>query len=136
MTTMNDRKLEEGMTETDQDAFFRKFEEVWDNYALEGILEQFCDDAVYEASIGPETWGYRAVGKEAIGLLIKDVFERIPDLRFHDEFKFYSPELAVVEGRQTGTLSDGQTFNTSCVDILVMRDGKIAAKRAYRKDHQ
>jgi ketosteroid isomerase-like protein len=38
-----------------------------------------------------------------------------------------------VEAVTTGTPVGGQPYETHLVDVLTLRDGKIAAKRSYRK---
>jgi hypothetical protein len=51
-----------------------------------------------------------------------------------DEIRhFVCPEHAAVESVTTGTPRDGQRFEAHLVDVLTIRDGKIAAKRSYRK---
>jgi len=119
----------------DLDAFFDEFSRVWNEHDLDGIAAQFTEDGVYEASSGPDASGKRGVGHEAIRRLAAELFNQVPDLAFQDRFFHYSDGVAVVEGTQTGTWPDGTAFSTGCVDILIFKDGKLAAKRAYRKDH-
>ena len=57
----------------------------------------------------------------------------VPDLRFKEIRHFISPEFAVVESVTTGTPHGGTSYETHLVDLLTIRDGKIAAKRSYRK---
>ena len=40
---------------------------------------------------------------------------------------------AVVEAVTTGTPVGGKPYEAHLVDVLTLRDGKIAAKRSYRK---
>jgi len=121
------------MADFDSDKFFRRFSSVWQNHDIEGIAEMFTEDAIFEASFGPEPYGERAVGKEAATRLAASVFERIPDVQFEEIRHFVTPELAVVESIQSGTPLDGEPFEVHIVDLLTLRDGKIAAKRTYRK---
>ena len=121
------------MTDFDSDAFFRQFNAVWQNHDVEGIAEMFTDDAIFEASFGPEPYGERAVGREAATRLAASVFERIPDVRFREVRRFATPDFAVIESVQSGTPRDGAPFEVQIVDLLTLRDGKIAAKRTYRK---
>lgn len=121
------------MTEFDGEAFIRRFYEVWQNHDVEGIAEMFTDDAVFEASFGPEPFGERAVGKDAATRLAASVFKRIPDVRFEEIRRYVTPGFAVVEQVQSGTPRGGAPFEVHIVDLLSLRDGKIAAKRTYRK---
>ena len=121
------------MTDFDSEAFFRRFNAVWQNHDVDGIAEMFTEDAVFEASFGPEAHGERAVGKEAATRLAAAVFERIPDVRFQEIRRFATPGFAVIESVQSGTPKGGEPFEVQIVDLLTLRDGKIAAKRTYRK---
>jgi len=117
----------------DGEAFIRRFMDVWDRHDLAGIEAMFTEDAVFEASFGGDAWGTRAVGKAASVALAREVFERIPDVRFEHLRHFVTPEFAVVEELTTGTPKGGQRFEVQLCDILTIRDGKVAAKRSYRK---
>ena len=121
------------MTDFDGEAFIRRFYAVWQNHDVDGIADMFTDDAIFEASFGAEPFGERAVGKAAATRLAALVFERIPDVRFEEIRRFITPAFAVVEQVQSGTPRDGAPFEVHIVDLLTLRDGKIAAKRTYRK---
>ena len=121
------------MANFDADAFLRRFAEVWQNHDIDGIAEMFTEDAVFEASFGPEAHSERAVGKEAATRIAASVFERVPDVSFALIRHHVTPTFAVVEQVQSGTPVGGACFETDIVDLLTLRDGKIAAKRTYRK---
>lgn len=65
------------------------------------------DDVIFEASFGKDPWG---------------------KIRH-----FACPELAVVEWLTTGTPGGGARYEVEGCDILTLRNGRIAAKRSYRK---
>lgn len=121
------------MAAFDSDRFFHDFSAVWNNHDVAGIAEMFTCDAIFEASFGPEPWGERAEGREAATRLAAKVFERIPDVRFQEIRRYATPEFVVLEQVQTGTPQNGVPFEAHIVDLLTLRDGKIAAKRTYRK---
>ena len=121
------------MADFDGEAFIRRFNSVWDGHDIDGITEMFTDDVIFEASFGSEPYGERASGKEEARRLAASVFERIPDLHFEAIRHFVSPEFAVVESVTTGTPAGGTPFEVHLVDLLTIRDGRIAAKRSYRK---
>jgi len=117
----------------DGEAFVRRFSDVWNGHDLDGIIDMFTDDVVFEASFGEEPWGTRAVGKAAARELIANMIERVPDIRWDEIRHFVCPEHATVESVTTGSPRDGAPFEVHLVDVLTLRDGKIAAKRSYRK---
>lgn len=117
----------------DGEAFIRDFTTVWNNHDLDGIEALFTDDVVFEASFGPDPWGTRAVGKKAARALADEVMTRIPDIRWDEIRHFVCAEHATVESVTTGTPIGEARFEVHLVDVLTLRDGKIAAKRSYRK---
>ncbi len=117
----------------DGETFIDRFNRVWDAHDVDGIVEMFTDDVIFEASFGAEPCGERAVGKDAARRLAASIFERVPDLHFEEMRHFVTPEFAVVESVTTGTPVGGEPYETHLVDVLTIRDGKIAAKRSYRK---
>ena len=117
----------------DGEAFVTQFNTVWNGHDLEGILAMMTDDVVFEASFGKDPWGTRTVGKAATREMLADMFDRIPDIRWDEIRHFARPELAVVEWLTTGTPRGGTRYEVEGCDILTLRDGKIAAKRSYRK---
>jgi ketosteroid isomerase-like protein len=117
----------------DGEAFVARFNEVWNGHDLDGILGMMTDDVVFEASFGKESWGTRVVGKPAVRAFLLDMLERIPDVRWDEIRHFACPELAVVEWLTTGTPHGCARYEVQGCDILALRDGKIAAKRSYRK---
>ena len=121
------------MTGFDGQAFIDRFNTVWDAHDLNGIADMFTDDVIFESSFGPHPYGDRAVGKDAAKKLAAAIFETVPDLRFREIRHVVSPELAVVESKTTGTPVGGKPYEIHIVDVLTLRDGKIAAKRSYRK---
>lgn len=117
----------------DAEAFVREFVKVWDERDVNGILDMFTDDVVFEAPVGNEPWGTRLLGKAASREFITDLFKWIPDVHYVELRHFVCPEHVVVELVRTGTPRGGTRSEVHLVDILTIRDGKIAAMRAYGK---
>jgi ketosteroid isomerase-like protein len=121
------------MTEFDGESFIRRFNSVWEEHDVDGIVDMFTDDVVFEASFGSQPHGERAVGKAAARALTESMLERVPDLHFEEIRHFVTPGFAVVESATTGTPVGGTPYAVDLVDALTLRHGKIAAKRSYRK---
>jgi ketosteroid isomerase-like protein len=117
----------------DGEAFVTRFNTVWNGHDLDGILAMMTDDVVLEASFGKDPWGVRVVGQTAIREFLEDMFRRIPDVRWDEIRHFACPELAVVEWLTTGTPRGGTRYEVQGCDVLALRNGKISAKRSYRK---
>jgi ketosteroid isomerase-like protein len=117
----------------DGEAFVVRFNTVWNGHDLDGTMAMMTDDVVFEASFGKDPWGTRAVGRAAVREQIAEILQRIPDVRWDEIRHFACPELAVVEWITTGTPRGGTRFEVFGCDVLALRDGKIAAKRSFRK---
>jgi ketosteroid isomerase-like protein len=121
------------MAEFDGEAFIDRFNTVWDAHDIDGIAAMFADDVIFESSFGTKPYGERAVGRDAARKLAAAIFERVPDLRFAEIRHVVTPGFAVVESVTTGTPVGGKPYEAHIVDLLTIRDGKIVAKRSYRK---
>jgi ketosteroid isomerase-like protein len=117
----------------DGEKFVERFNTVWNGHDVDGILGMMTDDVVFEASFGRDPWGTRVVGKPALRQFLEGMFARIPDVRWDEIRHFACPELAVVEWLTSGSPQGSSPFKVEGCDILTLRDGRIAAKRSYRK---
>jgi ketosteroid isomerase-like protein len=121
------------MVDFDGAAFVKRFMDVFNNRDPEGIAAMMADDAILEASFGREPWGMRVVGPVAIRDFYVEMFARTPDAHWDEVSHSASREHVVVESMHTATPRDGPRIECMICDVLTLRDGKIAAKRSYRK---
>jgi ketosteroid isomerase-like protein len=119
--------------EFDGEAFVERFMRVFNDRDPEGISAMMTDDVVLEVSFGKEPWGARILGSVAVRAFYVDMFARIPDAHWAELRHFVCAEHVVVESMATGTPRGGSRFESMVCDVLTLRDGKIAAKRSYRK---
>jgi taurine dehydrogenase small subunit len=117
----------------DGERFVTRFNTVWNGHDIDGILEMMTDDVIFEASFGKDPWGTRVIGKPAVRTLLDDMMSRIPDVRWDEIRHFATPQQVTVEWLTSGTPRGGAPYKVEGCDILTIRDGKIAAKRSYRK---
>jgi ketosteroid isomerase-like protein len=117
----------------DGEKFVDRFNTVWNGHDIDGILDMMTDDVIFEASFGKDPWGSRVVGKPAVRAFLQDMMTRIPDIRWDEIRHFAHPDLVTVEWLTSGTPKGGTAYKVEGCDILTIRDGKIAAKRSYRK---
>jgi ketosteroid isomerase-like protein len=117
----------------DGETFVDRFNTVWNGHDINGILAMMTDDVVFEASFGKDPWGTRVVGKPAVRAFLEDMMARIPDIRWDEIRHFASPTQVTVEWLTSGSPKNGPAFKVEGCDILSVRDGKISAKRSYRK---
>ena len=117
----------------DGEAFVDRFNTVWNGHDVDGILSMMTDDVVFEASFGKEPWGTRIVGKPAVREFLHGMLTRIPDVRWDEIRHFAHSDVVVVEWITSGTPHGGTRYEVYGCDVLALRDGRIAAKRSFRK---
>jgi ketosteroid isomerase-like protein len=106
----------------------------WSNYDLEGVMELFHDDILFE------NWtGGKAQGKQALRQAWTDWFAN------HGGFRFTEEETFIDEARQKALYRwqldwpslekghEGQREIRRGVDVIHFKDGKIIRKLTYSK---
>ena len=105
----------------------------FDRHDLDGILAHFADDAVFESPRGPDRWGQRFVGKDAVREAFAGRFAGIPDIRYQDDEHFVDGDRGASEWTLSGTTTDGQRIEVRGCDLWTFRDGKVIKKDSYWK---
>lgn len=83
---------------TDRLDVLREIAAGFDTHDLDRILRHFADDAVFESPRGPEAYGQRFVGIEAIREAFAARFTGIPDVRYLEDDHF----VAAIAERRNG----------------------------------
>lgn len=118
---------------TYDEAFVKRFLKSWNDHDVEGALALMTDDCVWETTRGSEPYGKRIEGSKAVRVAIADAFRAMPDIRYEPVHSSFGPDLVVVELLVTATLAGGRPVKFQACDVMTVRDGKVAAKRSYRK---
>jgi steroid delta-isomerase-like uncharacterized protein len=125
--------------DADNRALAEAYVDAWNRHDPEAIAALHTEDAVFEN----HTSGGHAIGPRAIAEIAAAVFRTFPDIRFVARRRYVSAALIVDEWTATGTQAqpmtrDGRTIAPSGravqwngVDIMPVRDGKIARKDVY-----
>ena len=109
--------------------------DAFNRHDLDGILGHFSDDAVFESPRGPDPWGTRFVGREAVRAGLAKRFEGIPDVHYGDDSHFVSADGArgASEWTLTGTTTDGERIEVRGCDLWTFEGGRIVRKDSYWK---
>ena len=127
-------EAEVAQSETDLLEVLTRHNEAWNDHDLDGLMDLFADDCVFEASGGPEACGTRYRGREEVRQAFADVLESMPDARWADgRHSRLGPDHGVSEWTLTGTLPDGRRSEVNGCDFLTIDAGKITLKNSYRK---
>jgi ketosteroid isomerase-like protein len=105
----------------------------FDSHDLDRILRHFAADAVFESPRGPDPWGKRFEGIEAVREGFAARFAGIPDVRFRDDDHFVDGDRGASEWTLSGTATDGQRIEIRGCDLWTFRDGRVVKKDSYWK---
>lgn len=100
---------------------------------VDAILAEFSEDAVFDTSQGPDPWGERFRGREAIRAAVETVFRTLPDVRFRDATRWVCGDRGVAEWTCTATTPKGRRMEVRGCDLFELRDGKVVRKDTYFK---
>jgi steroid delta-isomerase-like uncharacterized protein len=100
---------------------------------LDAIMAYFADDCSFDTSQGPEPWGRRLTGKEAVRQGLAARFDGVPDVHYDADRHLVSGNRGVSEWLVTGTTTDGKKLRVRGCDLWEFADGKVARKDSYWK---
>ena len=118
---------------TDRVETLRDIAAGFDTHDLDRILQHFADDAVFESPRGPEAYGQRFVGNEAIREAFAARFSGIPDVRYQEDEHFVSGDRGASEWTLRGTTTDGVRLEVRGCDLWTFRESKVVKKDSYWK---
>ncbi len=107
--------------------------EAFNRHDAVGAVSFMTDDVVFETLDGDEVYGTRVVGRDAVRDAFADVWKIFPDAHWQTTRHTVVGDLGVSEWIFRGTSSDGARIEAEGCDLFALRDGKIAAKRTFRK---
>jgi ketosteroid isomerase-like protein len=105
----------------------------FDTHDLDRIMRHFADDAVFEAPRGPDQWGQRFEGRDAVREAFAGRFSGIPDVRYTDDDHFVAGDRGASEWTLSGTTLDGQRIEVRGCDLWTFRGGVVVKKDSYWK---
>ena len=100
---------------------------------LDAIMEFFAEDCSLDMPRGPDPWGQRLTGREAVREGLASRFKGLPDVHYGDARHWVSGNLGVSEWLLTGTTHDGRPVRVRGCDHWEFRDGKVVRKDSYWK---
>jgi ketosteroid isomerase-like protein len=125
--------LEEDVEHADAVAMLQAIATGFDTHDLDAIMAHFTDDAVFESPRGPDPWGTRFVGRDAVREAFAGRFAGIPDVRYRDDDHFVDGDRGASEWTLSGTTTDGQRIEVRGCDLWTLRDGQVVKKDSYWK---
>ncbi|BBD40663.1 nuclear transport factor 2 family protein (plasmid) [Aminobacter sp. NyZ550] len=115
------------------DGLARLFD-AFNRHDIDGVMEFFAGNCVFNGVAGPEAYGTRFEGTEAIAAAFSGVWKAMPDAHWAHHGHFVHGDRAVSEWTFTGTNVDGSRVEAEGCDLFTLDDGKIVRKQAFRKN--
>ncbi|HML14686.1 MAG TPA: nuclear transport factor 2 family protein [Xanthobacteraceae bacterium] len=107
--------------------------DAFNRHDLDGIMSFFGADCVLEMPRGPDPWGTRYVGIDAVREGLRTRFAGIPDVRYEDDTHFVSGDMGVSQWTVRGTSTKGDRIEVRGCDFYTFRDEKIVKKNSFWK---
>jgi ketosteroid isomerase-like protein len=106
----------------------------FNRHDLDAIMSHFTEDCVFESPRGPDAWGQRFVGKQAVREGLGARFEGIPDVHYGDEDHFACGDRGASEWTISGTTREGERIDVRGCDLWTFaEEGKVLRKDSFWK---
>ena len=109
-----------------------RFNEAFNRHDVDAVMALMTDDCVFENTYPPPD-GERYEGQAAVRGFWERLFRSTPDAHFTIEGCFAAGDRCAQRWRYDFTGADGRPGHVRGVDILRVRDGKVAEKLSYVK---
>lgn len=118
---------------TYDEAFVKRFLKPWNEHNVDGAVALMSDDCIWEVTRGSQPYGTRFKGLKEIRAAVANSFRAMPSVHYELIRNSVGQDHLTIELLVTGKLADGTPAKYQACDILTVKDGKIIAKRSYRK---
>jgi cation diffusion facilitator family transporter len=108
-----------------------RFNEAFNAHDVDAVMAAMTDDCVFESTSPPN--GQRYEGAAQVRAAWEEFFAGSPHAHFETEDTVIAGERCIVQWRYTWKSDDGSTGSLRGVDVMRVRDGKVAEKFSYVK---
>ncbi len=113
-------------------AAVRRFDEAFQRHDVDAVMAAMSEDCVFENTWPPPD-GERHVGQAAVRRFWERFFRETPSAAFESEELFAAGGRCVVRWVYRWRNADGSPGHVRGVDVIRVRDGKVAEKLSYVK---
>jgi len=110
-----------------------EFAAAWNRHDIDALMSFMSDDCVFETVGGPEQYGSRHSGPEAVRAAFAAAWKNFPDAQWENGRHWVAGDRGVSESTFRGTAADGSRIEADMVDVFTFKDGRIRVKNAFRK---
>jgi ketosteroid isomerase-like protein len=116
---------------TDTAGAVERFNDAFNRHDVDAVMCAMTEDCVFEDTSPPR--GRRHEGQAAVRAAWEQFFDASPNAHFDGEDVIVAGDRCVVRWVYTWTNDDDTTSTLRGVDVLRVRNGKVAEKFAYVK---
>jgi taurine dehydrogenase small subunit len=99
--------------------------DAFNRHDVGAVMSHFADDCVFYTVGGPEVYGTKVEGAEAIAKAFTAVWDQMPDAHWNHHSHFVHGDRAVSEWTFSGTTRDGERIQAQGADLFTLRDGNL-----------
>ncbi len=110
----------------------KQFNDAFNKHDVQAVMALMTDDCVFENTY-PAPDGERFEGQESVRRFWEEFFRSSPQAVFQPEEMITYGDRCIIRWRYDWTNGDSQRGHVRGVDVLRVRDGKVAEKLAYVK---
>ena len=114
----------------------QEYSDAWNEHDIDKIMKMMTEDCVFEPGGGPERYGVRFEGAEAVRERFIEVWTDIPDVKFENAVHFSQDNYGCSEWTIVGTTKSGSKIEVDGCDVFTLEGGKIKSKRSYVKNRE
>ena len=114
----------------------QQYSDAWNAHDIDRIMQFMTLDCVFEPGGGPERFGTRYEGYDAVRERFIEVWTDIPDVKFENALHFVQGSHGCSEWTIVGTTKDGIEIEVDGCDLFTFDNGKIKSKRSYIKNRK
>jgi ketosteroid isomerase-like protein len=123
----------EGGTGTVTIETLQRLVDAFNAHDVDAVMGYVTDNPVLELPRGPDPWGRRFQGREAVRAGLASRFAGIPDVHYGDDRHWVSGDRGCSEWLLTGTTPQGERIEVRGCDLFEFKGDKIARKDSYWK---
>lgn len=105
----------------------------WNQHDIDALMSFMTEDCVFETAAGPDVFGTRHTGTEAVRTAFAGAWQAVQDAQWINGQYFVHGDFGISQWTFVGTAADGSHIETDGVDLFTFKDGKIQSKKAFRK---
>lgn len=109
------------------------FADAFNRHDVARLLKMVTEDCVFLTSSGPDVFGERHVGIDALAIAFPRIWQTFPDARWEEASHTVCGARGFSEWLFSGRDISGRSVQMRGVDLFTFRDMKICRKDTFRK---